>query len=150
MKKFIGLLCVILIISCILPVAYAAANCIIIDGVTAEIPNGMGEIQERDNRTFVPLRFVSEFLKNDVWYDDEIKTATVESDSCIIFVQNGNNVLNIVSKTTFDVQSVTMDTAAYIDASEGRTYIPIRYLAEALGYTVGWNDATQTVTLDKK
>ena len=43
-----------------------------------------------------------------------------------------------------------MDTAAFIDATEGRTYVPIRYLAEALGYNVGWDETTQTVTLDKK
>lgn len=31
-----------------------------------------------------------------------------------------------------------MDTVAYIDTAIGRTYIPIRYAAEGLGYTVDW------------
>ena len=29
----------------------------------------------------------------------------------------------------------------------GRMYVPIRFLAEAIGYNVGWDEATQTVTL---
>lgn len=31
-----------------------------------------------------------------------------------------------------------MDTTAYVDTNSGRTYIPIRYAAEGLGYTVDW------------
>lgn len=30
---------------------------------------------------------------------------------------------------------------------EDRTYVPVRELAEALGYVVGWNEATRTVTI---
>ena len=42
-----------------------------------------------------------------------------------------------------------MDTAAYIDSADNRTYLPIRFLAEALGYKVGWDESSLTVTLDK-
>lgn len=128
--------------------SFAAANVIKIDGTEAVIPNGMGEIRERDNRTFVPLRFVSEFLKYTVWYDDASKTAYVSSDEKLICVQNGNSVLFSVSKSTGESTSMQMDTAAYIDEAEGRTYLPIRFLAEAMNYTVGWDEASKTVTLD--
>lgn len=40
---------------------------------------------------------------------------------------------------------VQMDTQSTV--RNGRTYAPIRYLAESLCYTVGWNNSTQTVTL---
>ncbi len=128
--------------------SFAAANVIKIDGTEAVIPNGMGEIRERDDRTFVPLRFVSEFLKYTVWYDDASKTAYVSSDEKLICVQNGNSVLFSVSKSTGESTSMQMDTAAYIDEAEGRTYLPIRFLAEAMNYTVGWDEASKTVTLD--
>ena len=128
--------------------SFAAANVIKIDGTEAVIPNGMGEIRERDDRTFVPLRFVSEFLKYTVWYDDASKTAYVSSDEKLICVQNGNSVLFSVSKSTGESTSMKMDTAAYIDEAEGRTYLPIRFLAEAMNYTVGWDEASKTVTLD--
>ncbi len=128
--------------------SFAAANVIKIDGTEAVIPNGMGEIRERDDRTFVPLRFVLEFLKYTVWYDDASKTAYVSSDEKLICVQNGNSVLFSVSKSTGESTSMQMDTAAYIDEAEGRTYLPIRFLAEAMNYTVGWDEASKTVTLD--
>ena len=38
-----------------------------------------------------------------------------------------------------------MDTLSAVRS--GRTYSPIRYLAENLGYTVGWNNGSRTVTL---
>lgn len=31
---------------------------------------------------------------------------------------------------------------------DDRTFVPIRFLAEAIGYTVGWDEASQTVSLD--
>lgn len=130
--------------------AFTAANTIKIDGTVAEIPKGMGEIREKDNRTFVPFRFVSEALKYKVWYDDASKTAYVSSDEKLLCVQDGNSVLFSVSKTTGESKSLQMDTAAYIDEAESRTYLPIRFLAEAMDYTVGWDAASGTVTLDSK
>ncbi len=151
MKKYFSLTCIaLLILSLILSFVsvYAAANVIKIDGVSAQIPDGMGQIREKDDRTFVPLRFVSEFLGNDVWFMDNLKTAGVNSPDAVIYVQDGNNILYKVSKDTSETIEIPMDTSAYIDMDEGRMYLPIRFLAEALDYTVGWDEETQTVTLD--
>ncbi len=151
-KHFRGIAAIIASASVILwcSSTFAAANVIKINGVAAEIPDGMGQIREKDDRTFVPLRFVSEFLKNDVWFDDAGKIAGVSSPSKIILVQDGNPELFSVSKASGESVATRMDTAAYIEAEEGRMYLPIRFLAEVLGYTVGWDEPTQTVTLDKK
>lgn len=127
---------------------FAAANIIKIDGTAAEIPVEMGQIREKDSRTFVPLRFVSEFLSYKVWYDDDSKTAYVSTEDKLLSVQNGNSRLFSVSKTTSETTVIQMDTAAYIDETEGRTYLPIRFLAEATDYTVGWDEASNTVTLE--
>ena len=127
---------------------FATTNVIKINDVTAEIPEGMGQIRERDDRTFVPLRFVSEFLQNEVWYMENSKYATVSSDQAVILVQDGNENLFITSKLTGQSTTLKMDTSAYIDEVEGRMYLPIRFLAEAIGYDVGWDEATETVTLD--
>ncbi len=149
-KQFRPICAALLMLSLLLSFAsvFAAANIIKIDGLEAEIPDGMGQIRERDDRTFVPLRFVSEFLGNDVWYMDGLKTAGVNSPDAVIYVQDGNNILYKVSKITSKTIEIPMDTSAYIDTDEGRMYLPIRFLAEALDYTVGWDEETQTVTLD--
>ena len=31
-----------------------------------------------------------------------------------------------------------------------RTFIPLRFVSEHLGYTVAWDGATQTITIEKK
>jgi len=148
--KHLSILLVTLIISLLLlcQTCFAAANVIKINGEAAEIPEGMGQIREKDDRTFVPMRFISEFLDNDVWFMDEEKSALVNSADKVILAQDGNPVLFVTTKATSETYNTQMDTAAFIDATEGRMYLPIRFLAEALGYTVGWDEETQTVTLD--
>lgn len=128
---------------------FAAASTIKINGTVAEIPADMGAIQEKDDRTFVPVRFVSEFLEYDVGFDEETRTITVVSNDLTVIMQDGNSTLFVVPMETGDTKTIMMDTAVYIDNAIGRTYIPIRFLAEAFNYTVGWDEETQTVTLDK-
>lgn len=52
-----------------------------------------------------------------------------------------------VGKTTYqaDGYAKTMDVAPY--TANGRIYVPVRYLAEALGLAVDWNAETESVTL---
>ena len=129
---------------------YAATNTIIINGITAEIPEGMGTVLEKDDRTFVPLRFVSEFLNNEVWYMNETSTAGILSDNILLFAQNGNNILFRIDELTGEQTEIQMDTAAFINADDSRMYLPIRFLAEATGFTVGWEAETETVSLTKE
>ncbi len=42
--------------------------------------------------------------------------------------------------------SVPMDTMAII--KDGRTFLPVRALGQALGADIGWDAATRTVTID--
>jgi hypothetical protein len=42
---------------------------------------------------------------------------------------------------------ISMDAAAYIDPNSGRTLVPVRYLADALGATTNWYPDTQQVTV---
>jgi N-acetylmuramoyl-L-alanine amidase len=46
---------------------------------------------------------------------------------------------------TTNGKTTQMDSAPLIE--NGRTYLPARYIAEALGYTVQWNAAGQTVNI---
>ncbi|GBF34107.1 hypothetical protein DCCM_3219 [Desulfocucumis palustris] len=63
---------------------------------------------------------------------------------------NTHDTVFFVGKTTYqaDGKTVTMDAAPY--TANDRTYVPVRYLAEALGMTVEWNKASQTVSLKGK
>ncbi|HUW65768.1 MAG TPA: copper amine oxidase N-terminal domain-containing protein [Spirochaetia bacterium] len=51
---------------------------------------------------------------------------------------------------TVNDQARTMDIAPFIDVADGHTYVPVRFLAEALGVApqdIRWDAATGTVTL---
>lgn len=128
--------------------ALAAAEKIVIDGVVAEIPEKMGSIKERDERTFVPIRFVMEHLGCKVEYLEADRTAVITGADCTYIIQEGNTSLFVVPDNASDSAPVLMDTSPYIEETESRMYIPIRFLAEAIGYVVDWNEELQLVTLN--
>lgn len=133
--------------------AFAAAEQIIINGNAAQIPADMGTIKEMDGRTFVPIRFIMENLGCSVQFIDENKMAVIESIACTYLIQEGNPTLFVLQDQYEKTENISMDTAAFIEEVElngqnyGRMYVPIRFLAQAIGYDVGWDETTQTVTL---
>ena len=133
--------------------AFAAAENIIINGQSAQIPADMGTIKEMDGRTFVPIRFIMENLGCTVQFIDENKMAVIESIACSYLIQEGNQTLFVLRDQEQKTENIPMDTAAFIEEVEldgqsyGRMYVPIRFLAQAIGYDVGWDESTQPVTL---
>lgn len=86
---------------------------------------------DSNDRTQVPIRAVSEMLDCDVEWISETHTA-------IITRENGDTIIIVIGSDTMLVNGnkVKMDTAALI--KNDRTYIPVRFVAEALGLTVEW------------
>ena len=80
------------------------------------------------NRTQMPVRAVAEPLECKVDYIDGL-----------VIIKSGNDIINLTIGSdilTKNGEKVQMDTAAVIISD--RTFIPVRYIAEALGYTVNW------------
>ena len=83
----------------------------------------------QDNRTFVPFRALGEkVLGATVEYDKDTKTVTYELD--------GNKIVMTLDSKTYTVNGAekTMDVAPF--AKDNRTYVPVRFVGEALGFTV--------------
>lgn len=78
-------------------------------------------------RTMVPVRVLAETLGGTVDYTDNVITI-VDGDTTVVMT---------VGEDTYTVNDAekTMDTAPVIGEGD-RTFVPIRFLAEALGYTV--------------
>jgi copper amine oxidase-like protein len=91
----------------------------------------------RSGRVFVPLRGVFEQLGASVVYSNPQINAT----------GNGRTVSLTIGSTqaTINGQSQTLDVAPFIVGS--RTLVPLRFIAQALGAAVDWNDQTSTVTI---
>lgn len=93
----------------------------------------------RDGRTMVPIRAVAEALGADVSWDQATQQVNM--------TRAGVTVTMTLDSTTatIDDQTVEMDVAPY--ATEGRTLIPARYVAEFFGQKVDWDGNRRQVLI---
>lgn len=87
------------------------------------------------SRLQVPIRSLSDKLGMKVVWNDSTRTATI----------NGSIKMTIGSnKIQYNGGTITMDTQAIVQ--NGRLYVPVRYVAQALGYTVNASYSNTTLT----
>lgn len=96
-----------------------------------------GEI--RDGRTLVPFRAIFEALGADVAYDPSTQMITAVRGKDSLQLTVGSRVVEWRRST------ITVDVAPVI--VRGRTLVPLRFVAQALGLHVRWDGDTQTVHL---
>ncbi len=109
----------------------------------------------RNDRTMLPIRTVAEALGATVEWDDETKTVSIETagGGHTFMITIGNpNVVVWNSFWAFDFDEAKsklppLESVAFIE--NGRTYLPVRFVAEALGAEVSWDNSTRTVTIVK-
>lgn len=97
---------------------------------------------DSNGRTIVPARFVSEKLGFEVMWDGDNRRAVI--------ADNGREIeLFINSKTAYvDGRQTEMDAAAVI--KNGRTMVPVRFVAETFNMEVTWIHETRTVELSSQ
>ncbi len=97
-----------------------------------EFPDAQPFVDGND-RTQVPVRAVSELLNCKVEWQQEVKTA-------VITKENGDLVKITLDSDimTLNDREIKMDTTAIL--KDDRTFIPVRFVAEALGLTVDWKE----------
>jgi hypothetical protein len=90
-------------------------------------------------RVMVPLRGIFESLGAQVKFDPTSQAITATRGARLIKLQLGSNLANI------DGRTVKLDAPA--TTLRGNTIVPLRFISEALGNKVGWNEMTRTVSL---
>lgn len=99
--------------------------------------------QARDNRTFLPFRAVFEAMGADVSNEGNVITA----------VRGDRKLTMTIGETRASVTTggvtlpLTMDVAPYVDTTTWRTYVPVRFAAQALGCAVGWDQEAYTAII---
>lgn len=100
-----------------------------VNGKYVNFPDQKPFIDTGVNRTYVPLRFVSEALGADVNWDSANQTAVVKLDRVINMKINSKY-------PTVDGKAVTLDAPAML--LNNRTVVPLRFVSEVLGAQVKW------------
>ena len=94
---------------------------------------------DENSRTMVPLRAVADAMGLSVRWDAAAKEAVfADGERSIAFPAGGRTARSSDGP-------VTMDTAAVV--LDGRSYAPVRYLAEFFGYTVIWDGDARRISL---
>jgi S1-C subfamily serine protease len=97
-----------------------------------------------EGRTFLPIRAVVEALNGTIAWTAADKKVTIIIGSDILELFIGKSTAR-VNGTPMSVDPVNPKVVPFIGG--GRTMLPVRFVAERLGGTVAWNDATKTATL---
>jgi len=112
--------------------------CYVVNGQTPGVKMDVAPFIQND-RTFVPVRFLGNALgvndSNIIW-NNGTQTATLKGNATLeMTIGQAQVVSNGVAKS--------IDVAPMLQSD--RTFLPARYVAEGLGFQVGWDEATQTV-----
>lgn len=97
-----------------------------------------------NGRTMVPFRAVAEALGAEVGYDSGTVSASLDGTVCRFAI--GGDTLTVSDRATGKVLKTVPLDASPIE-KDGRTCVPVRFLAESLGLTVEWDDGAQCAVL---
>ena len=119
------------------PAAAATKTIILQIGSTAVLVDDQAIINDvapviRNDRTLVPIRVITEALGGQVAWNEAAKEVTL--------TVNGKEIKMTIGKVLekYGVAPVIIG---------GRTFVPVRFVADELGAVTTWDDATKTVTI---
>ncbi len=111
-----------------------------VNGAEQEIDPGRGTAPIiQDNRTLLPIRAVIEALGGSVTWDQETQT--------VMLAYKGDIITMVIGSTSayINEDAQTLDVAPVI--IDGRTMLPIRFVAEGFKLGVDWDGETRIVTV---
>ena len=92
-----------------------------------------------NDRTMVPVRFIAEAFDGTVDWDAENQTAYIVYNDNMVEIAIDADIIHV------NGEAVTIDTPSQL--LDGRTMIPLRAVAEGLGLSVSFDNATRTITI---
>ncbi|MCM1567017.1 MAG: copper amine oxidase N-terminal domain-containing protein [Dehalobacter sp.] len=136
-RKYLVILLLTLFFVLSLKMSAQASPQVILDGKTLifDVPPTI-----EDGRTLVPLRAIFEALGAIVKWDETTKTVTATKDDTETKLVIGGQVSKNGVPVNLDVPAKIID---------GRTMVPLRFVSEAFGCQVEWNNDTQIININK-
>lgn len=96
----------------------------------------------KGGRTLVPFRGILEALGAEVIWNPTERSVTAKSASTEVYLKIGS------VDTLVNGDEVVIDVPAEI--TNDRTFVPLRFVSENLGATVGWDGTSRTVSIATK
>ena len=138
MKKIISLLLVVGLVLSSATLTFANENeiSVYVEGqkVSFDVPP-----QTINDRTMVPLRAIFEAMGAEIEWDGDTQTVAAVKDETVVVAVIGSNIIYV------NDEEIIIDVPPMI--KDGRTLVPVRFITEAFGYNVKWNEKTRSVII---
>jgi hypothetical protein len=108
------------------------------DGLPGEDPR---PYIDSNNKTLVPVRFVSENLDAEVKWDGDKQQVTVTD------ILTGKTLVFTIGSKIVSVDGKELELEAAAALTGGSTYVPARFIAESFGAEVSWDPDTRVVSI---
>lgn len=112
---------------------------LIVDGnnVTA-----LSELVIDNDRVLVPIRFISEEIGAEVYWDGDQRSVRVQKDDKSMLLWIGSRLIEYNNGETYNLSDVVPKII------NDRTYVPLRLVSNALSIGIEWDADTRTVLVD--
>ncbi|KXB64998.1 N-acetylmuramoyl-L-alanine amidase [Aedoeadaptatus coxii] len=100
------------------------------------------------NRTFVPIRELTELMGADVQWDQGTKSVRIRLRNQDVKLKINSSVVYVNNKKMqMDKQSTPRLTQYVRQNGDYKTMVPLRFLSENLGFNVQWNNAARQASV---
>lgn len=144
MRKFVEGAALLLLLCCVFCLGFFPQQALAANDITIQVNGAVVQGDQGayivDGVTMVPLRFVGEAVGGTIGWDEASQTASINRNGQVASVTIGQNI-----GLANGVEYPLLRSA---ELKNERTMVPLRFFAEALGATVGWDQATWTVTVN--
>lgn len=137
----------IIAITCVVAFSLQSQNASAYYGIEVYVTNAQTQSYHNDaliqnGVTLVPLRGVFETLGATVSWNQKDKTITAKNITKTVWLKIGSK--------TAKINGIASAISVAPIVKSGTTYVPLRFISEALGATVSWNQALQEVSIYAK
>jgi|GEM_PF-6503917 len=116
-----------------------------VNSTVKEIDPGRGTVPLiKNGRTLIPIRAIAESLKGGVLWDNKEQKVTVTLGSAKVELWIGKNTSRV---NGIDTPIDAENSKVVPEIINGRTMLPLRFVAEALGCDIKWDDINKVITI---
>ena len=103
-----------------------------------------------NGRTYLPIRELSTFLNANIDYNAENKVSILSKNNTTIEVPQNRTKATVIKDNIANVLNMDTDSNIQSLVLDGVTYLPLRFIAENLGYDIVYSAENKTIELNEK